>query len=41
MFKAHLGLEGIEHGLDEEAFAQHDLVGDRHEMVLHVAARAF
>src|SRR5215212_6056602 len=40
MLEAHLGFEGIEDGLDEEALAQHDLVGQGHEIVLHVAPNA-
>src|SRR3954469_21861465 len=36
MLKAHLRLEGIEHGLDDEAFAQHDLVSHGHQVVPHV-----
>ena len=31
MLKAHLRLEGIEDGFDDEAFAQHDLVGQGHQ----------
>jgi hypothetical protein len=38
MLKAHFGFEGVEHGLDEEAPAQHDLVDHGHEVVLHVPA---
>ena len=38
--QAPFRLEGIKNGLDNEAFAQQDLVGHRHEVVLHVAADA-
>src|SRR3954452_1160528 len=40
MLKPHLGLEDIEHGLDDEALAQHDLVAQKHQMVAHVAPDA-
>ena len=38
MLKAHLRLEGIKDGFDDEALAQHDLVGHGHKVVPHVAA---
>src|SRR3954469_6620441 len=38
MLKAHLRLEGIQDGFDEEALAQHDLVSHGHQVVPHVAA---
>src|SRR6188768_639183 len=38
MLKPHFGFQGIEHGLDEEAFAQHDLVSHGHQVVRHVSA---
>lgn len=37
MLKAHLRLEGIKDGFDDEALAQHELVGHRHQRVAHVA----
>lgn len=40
MLKPHFGFQGIEHGLDDEAFAQHDLVGQGHQIVPHVAPDA-
>ena len=40
MLTFHFGFEGIEEGLDEEAFAQHDLVGHGRQVVLHGAADA-
>src|SRR6185312_4943181 len=40
MLKPHLALEDVEHGLDNEALAQHALVGQRHQMVLHIAPDA-
>src|SRR5215212_2497962 len=40
MLKPHFGFQGIEHGLDEEAFAQHDLVGQGHQIIPHVASDA-
>src|SRR5215208_4698754 len=40
MLEAHLGFQDIEHGLDDEALAQQDLVGQGHEIVLHVAPNA-
>src|SRR3954470_13802941 len=40
MLKPHLALEDIEHGLDDEALTQHELVGQRHQMVAHVASDA-
>src|SRR3954454_675846 len=33
MLQPHVALENIEHGLDDEALAQHELVGQRHEIV--------
>src|SRR3954471_20260683 len=38
MLKAHLRLEGIKDGFDDEALAQHDLVSYGHQVVPHVAA---
>src|SRR3954447_18725708 len=38
MLKAHLGLEGIKDGFDDEALAQHDLVSHGHQVVSHVPA---
>src|SRR3954471_23841026 len=38
MFKAHLRLEGIKDGFDDEALAQHHLVSQRRQVVPHVAA---
>ena len=38
MLKAHLRLEGIKDGFDEEALAQHDLVSHGHQVVPHVPA---
>src|SRR3954469_14142323 len=38
MLKPHFGFQGIEHGLDDEALAQHDLVSQGHQVVPHVAA---
>ena len=40
MLKPHLALEDIEHGLDDEALAPHELVGQRHQVVAHVAPDA-
>src|SRR6185437_415842 len=40
MLKPHLALEDVEHGLDNEALAQHALVGQRHQTVLHIAPDA-
>jgi hypothetical protein len=40
MLKPHLGLEDIEHGLDDEALAPHELVGQRYQMIAHVAPDA-
>ena len=40
MLEAHFGLEGIKHGFDEKAFAEHDFVGQGHQIILHVAADA-
>src|SRR3954452_16833535 len=40
MLKPHLRLEDSEHGLDDEALAQHDLVAQHHQMVAHVAPDA-
>src|SRR3954467_14011730 len=40
MLKTHVALEDIEHGLDDEALAQHDLVTQQHQMVAHVAPDA-
>src|SRR4051794_11292667 len=40
MLKPHVALEDIEHGLDDEALAQHDLVTQKHQMVAHVAPDA-
>src|SRR3954453_19713237 len=40
MLKLHLALEDIEHGLDDEALTQHELVGQRYQMVAHVASDA-
>src|SRR3954453_10266882 len=40
MLKPHLALEDIEHGLDDEALTQQELVGQRHQMVAHVASDA-
>src|SRR3954447_18357094 len=40
MLKPHFGFQGIEHGLDDEALAQHDLVGQGHQRVPHVAPDA-
>ena len=37
MLQPHVALENIEHGLDDEALAQHELVGQRHEIVAHGA----
>src|SRR3954471_10293786 len=36
MLKPHVALEDIEHGLDDEALAQHDLVAQKHQMVAHI-----
>src|SRR5215212_9047331 len=38
MLKAHLRLEGIKDGFDDEALAQHDLVSQGHQVVPHVPA---
>jgi hypothetical protein len=38
MLKAHLRLEGIKDGFDDEALAQHDLVSQGHQLVPHVPA---
>src|SRR4051795_12004506 len=38
MLKAHLRLEGIEDGFDNEALAQHDLVSHGHQVVPHIPA---
>ena len=38
MLKAHLRLEGIKDGFDDEALAQHDLVSHGHQVVPHVPA---
>src|SRR3954454_14008594 len=38
MLKAHLRLEGIKDGFDDEALAQHDLVSQGHQAVPHVPA---
>ena len=38
MLKAHLRLEGIKDGFDDEALAQHDLVSQGHQVVSHVPA---
>ena len=38
MLKAHLRLEGIKDGFDDEALAQHDLVNQGHQVVPHVPA---
>ena len=38
MLKAHLRLEGIKDGFDDEALAQHDLVSQGHQIVSHVPA---
>src|SRR3954469_338643 len=38
MLKAHLRLEGIQDGFDDEALAQHDLVSHGHQVVPHVPA---
>ena len=40
MLEAHLRLEGIEDGLNDEALAQHDFVSHGHEIVPHVPADA-
>jgi hypothetical protein len=40
MLKPHFGFQRIEYGLDEGALAQHDLVGQRHEVIPHVAPDA-
>src|SRR3954447_19741247 len=40
MLKPHVALEDIEHSLDDEALAQHDLVTQQHQMVAHVAPDA-
>src|SRR5215203_7108416 len=40
MLKAHLRLEGIKDGFDDEALAQHDLVSQGHQIVPHVAPDA-
>ena len=40
MLKPHFGFQGIEHGLDNKALAQHDLVGQGHQIVPHVAPDA-
>ena len=38
MLQPHFGFQGVEDGLDDEALAQHDLIGHGHEVVFHVAA---
>src|SRR4051794_32079998 len=38
MLQAHLRLEGIKDGFDDEALAQHDLVSQGHQVVPHVPA---
>src|SRR3954452_18763976 len=38
MLKAHLRLEGIKDGFDDEALAQHDFVSHGHQVVPHVPA---
>src|SRR4051794_3210908 len=38
MLKAHLRLEGIKDGFDDEALARHDLVSHGHQVVPHVPA---
>src|ERR1700751_17068 len=40
MLKPHFGFQSVEYGLDGEALAQHDRVGQRHEIVPHVAPDA-
>src|ERR1700712_1436734 len=37
MLEAHFGLEGIKHGLDEKAFAEHDFVIHGHQIILHIS----
>ena len=36
MLKTQFGFQGIEHGFDDEALAQHDLVSNGHKVVPHV-----
>ena len=40
VLQPHLSFQDIEHGLDDEALAQHELVGERHQVVAHVAPDA-
>src|SRR3954454_7247411 len=40
MLKAPFAFQDIEHGLDDEALAQHDLVAQQHQVVAHVAPDA-
>ena len=40
MLQAHFAFQDVEHGLDDEALAQHDLLVQQHQMVAHVAADA-
>ncbi len=35
---SHVGFQRIEDGFDHEAFAQHQLINHRYEIVYHVAA---
>jgi hypothetical protein len=36
MLESHFSFQDIEHGLDDEALARHEFVGQRHQMVAHV-----
>ena len=36
MLQTHVAFQDIEHGLDDEALAQHDLVAQQHQVVAHV-----
>lgn len=40
MLEAHFRFKSVENGLDDEAFAEQDLVGHGHEIVLHIPADA-
>jgi hypothetical protein len=40
MLEAYFGFECVEHCFDDKSFVQQHLVGDGHEIILHVSADA-